>query len=75
MLAYNYSDQRWVDGREGAAERLAQLRQTLEILSGPRAEEYLAFVQKRDEPRLTVAEATAATRRAIADCELELGSS
>jgi hypothetical protein len=48
--AYDYTAQRWVDGPAADRLRLAQLRQEAELLSGPAAASYAAFINLPDLP-------------------------
>jgi hypothetical protein len=75
MNAYDYEKQKWVEGREGAAVRQAQLEEELELLTGPRALEYLEFTRKTKGPTLHEGHVKAAIevcRRGIAECDREI---
>jgi hypothetical protein len=80
MTAYDYENQKWVEGRAGTQIRLKQLTEEMELLSGPRGEEYFRFTAKtggvngkRDGMTFTnLAAAQKACRDMIAECEYEL---
>jgi hypothetical protein len=44
MNAYDYDEQRWLQGESARQLRLRQLREELELLSGPRGADYAAFL-------------------------------
>jgi hypothetical protein len=43
-VAYDYQAQKWVEGAEGTKLRLEQLAEHLELLKGPRGEQYSSFI-------------------------------
>ena len=69
MTAYNYATQELVDGSEGTALRLEQLRAELEVLAGEGGEAYLRAMGSHQ----TQGEAVVMCRRGIEQCEVELG--
>jgi hypothetical protein len=43
IIAFDYDRQKWVTGKQARTIRIAQLRQSLEVLNGPRGAEFCAF--------------------------------
>lgn len=68
MITYDYDKQKWVEGREGAAVRLGQLKRELSILRGPRAIEYLAMTDRTPDDLEAAVEVC---ERAISECLAE----
>lgn len=44
MNAYDYDSQQWKTGSKAAALHLAQSKETLDLLTGPRGAEYARFI-------------------------------
>jgi hypothetical protein len=76
MKAYDYDEQVWKDGIAGARVRLEQLSEELKLLTGERADEYLAFTQSKarraGHPVMTKQAAIEACERGIAECWKEI---
>ena len=43
MNAYDYKKQRWVEGPDAASLRVKQLTQDLQLLTGPKGQDFLNF--------------------------------
>lgn len=44
IVAYNYDEQRWIDGEPARVLRAAQLREEIALFQGPTGEEYADFL-------------------------------
>ena len=50
MHAYDYDAQQWVEGEPARKPLIAQLKENLTLMSSDRAEDYLWFSQRIDDP-------------------------
>ena len=48
--AYDYADQKWVEGAQASRILLAQAREELHIMQGPRRAGYIMFIQSKHTP-------------------------
>lgn len=72
MNTFDYDTQVWVDGIVGTQVRLAQLREELELLIGPRGEEYLKFCAGKSYQGHSLLQAIQSCASFIAECEKAL---
>lgn len=63
MTAYDYANQRWVEGEEAKALRIGQLKQDLELLESPKGQDFLNFTGSKT----SLAEAIASCRARIGE--------
>ena len=50
MTTYDYNTQEWKTGQRAERLRAEQLREELELIEGPRGQEYLAFTGSTESP-------------------------
>lgn len=55
QVAFDYDKQVWIEGAQAVQVRADQIKESLEILRGPRAQDYLAFVGIKDTPAQAIA--------------------
>lgn len=51
MTAYDYKEQRWVEGSAAHLLAVQQLREHVEILEGPRGQDYFEMIRRVDSPQ------------------------
>lgn len=68
MDAYDYDNQKWVSGKEGAAVMAKQIREAIAIYEGPDAEKFLRF----NASKSIVAEELESLRDALVEADAEV---
>lgn len=69
LVAYDYREQKWIQGEAARPLRIQQINETLAILRSPEAEHYLAATRSTLDPDMTAQQAITMLERQLAELD------